>query len=279
MPTSEQVKPKVLFLIIASSNPENEIDLKAQLSTWLSDLPLNYEFLILRGSDANAFYFEENTLRIPVPERYENILAKTIYGIEWALQHFEFDILIRTNVSTYFAQKYLDKIVLKVDLNSNYFGGYIERCKDPFNQNQMTIPFVTGTALVMTKSVAEILSKMPTIDFGGIPDDVAISNFVRQQEIKVRPLKRNNFSQLHFFLPTFQIRLKTSKNSQLASKRMFDVHDFFTERRMIRKPFRYLFVMGKELTYIDFQLSSSVDYLSRLRTSLTYKFLSHRIWR
>jgi hypothetical protein len=277
--SSEQVKPKVLFLVIASGNPENESDLKAQLSTWLKDLPLNYSYIILRGSDANEFCLEKKTLLVPVIERYENILAKTILGITWALQNLEFDILIRTNVSTYFSRIHLDELMSGIDLTSNYFGGYIERCKDPFNYNQVTIPFVTGTALVMTRPVAEILTDLPVVDFSSIPDDVAISNFIRNKGIKVSPLKRNNFSELHIFLPTFQIRLKTSKNSYLASKRMIDIHTFFTERRTLMKPLKYLLIMGKELTYIDFQLSSSLDYLSRIRTSLTNKFRSRWIWR
>jgi hypothetical protein len=108
------VKPNVLFLIIASNNPENVRDLQAQLSTWLGEIPSNYQFLIIRGSELSRFNYSLNTLYVPARELYENILLKTSLGICWAIENMDFDLLIRTNVSTYFAIDQLDKIIDKI---------------------------------------------------------------------------------------------------------------------------------------------------------------------
>ena len=273
------MKPKVLFLVIASNNPENERDLQAQLSTWLGELPPNYQFLILRGSELDRFNYSSNTLYVPAHELYENILLKTSLGIHWALKNRDFDLLIRTNVSTYFAIDHLDKIIDNIDIKEEFFGGYIERCKDPLALGQIPIPFVTGTALVMTNSVADILSKIPVENYFGMPDDVAISQFAKVHNLDVTPLKRNNFSQNHLFLPTYHIRLKTSKNSYLASQRMRDVHNYFIEKRKMIKVLKYFVVMGKELTYIEFQWGSVVDFAARLATSAKHRIISQRIWK
>jgi hypothetical protein len=273
------VKPKVLFLVIASNNPENERDLQTQLSTWLGELPPNYQFLILRGSELSSFSYSSNTLFVPAQELYENILLKTSLGILWTIENMEFDLLIRTNVSTYFAIDHLDKIIDQIDINKEFFGGYIERYRDPLSLSQIPIPYVTGTALVMTYSVADILRRIPVENYTGIPDDVAISKYVKTHNLDVSPLKRNNFSQNHLFLPTYHIRLKTSKNSYLASQRMRDVHNYFTEKRKIIKVLKYFVVMGRELTYIEFQWGSVVDFLKRLTTSAKHKILSRRMWR
>jgi len=266
-------------MVIASNNPENERDLQAQLSTWLGDLPPNYQFLMLRGSELSSFSYSSNTLYVPAQELYENILLKTSLGILWATEKMDFDLLIRTNVSTYFAIEHLDKLIDKIDTTKDFFGGYIERCKDPLSLNQIPIPYVTGTALVMTNSVADILSRIPIENYTGIPDDVAISHYARISNLDITPLKRNNFSQNHLFLPTYHIRLKTSKNSYLAARRMRDVHNYFIEKRKLIKVLKYFVVMGKELTYIEFQLGSFVDFSARLATSTKHKILSRRIWK
>lgn len=273
------MKPKVLFLVIASNNPENERDLQAQLSTWLGELPPNYQFLILRGSELDRFNYSSNTIYVPAQELYENILLKTSLGIHWAIKNRDFDLLIRTNVSTYFAIDHLDKIIDNIDIKEEFFGGYIERCKDPLALSQIPIPFVTGTALVMTNSVADILSKIPVENYIGMPDDVAISQFAKVHNLDVTPLKRNNFSQNHLFFPTYHIRLKTSKNSYLASQRMRDVHNYFIEKRKMIKVLKYFVVMGKELTYIEFQWGSVVDFAARLATSAKHRIISQRIWK
>jgi hypothetical protein len=273
------VKPKVLFLIIASNNPENERDLQAQLATWLAKIPPNYKFLIIRGSELSRFDYSSNTLYVPARELYENILLKTSLGIHWVIENMDFDLLIRTNVSTYFAIDQLDKIIDKIDIKEHFFGGYIERCRDPLTLSEISIPFVTGTALVMSKSVASILSKIPVENYIGMPDDVAISQYAKVCNLNVAPLKRNNLSQNHLFLPTYHIRLKTSKNSYLASRRMKDVHNYFIEKRKMVKLLKYFVVMGKEITYIEFKWRSVVDYTARLATSAKHKILSRRLWR
>ena len=38
---------KVLFLILASENAENQQDLNAQLKTWVQVMPENYNYLVL----------------------------------------------------------------------------------------------------------------------------------------------------------------------------------------------------------------------------------------
>jgi hypothetical protein len=275
--TSHNVN-RTLFVIIASNAPENESDLNAQLNTWLSNLPKNYSFLILRGSNNNDYYLDGYTLFLPITEKYENILAKTALGIRWACKNLEFDILIRTNVSTYFPIEHVDRLVGSIDSDAPYFGGYIERCATPNTANGHVIPFVAGTALVLSRESAYDLAQIPFENYIGIPDDVAMSIYAKEIHMKAKPLKRNNLSQNHIFLPTFQIRLKTSKDSSLASRRMKDVHKYFETSNIHFRFLNYFRITLTEIMYIDFHPNMIFDFLRRLAISARYRLLKERLW-
>lgn len=269
---------KVLFLILASKNAENQQDLNAQLKTWVQAMPTDYNYLVLRGWEKNKYSLEGNTLYIPVEERYENILAKTILGLKWVCQNLKFDFIIRTNVSTFFSMKHVEKMLLEISNESIFFGGYIERCKNPLSKNSEKVPYITGTSLVMSKKCALQLSEMRFENFLGIPEDFSISMFLKANNVVVTPLDRNNLSLHHFFIPTFQIRVKTSKNSDLASRRMLDLNNYFNEAKLTKRVFKYVAILCKEISYSEITFKSIPDYLQRLIVSIRNYMFRKKVW-
>ena len=276
---ASKIKLKALFVILASNNPENEQDLLTQLDTWVRSLPENYDYLILRGWSGNQYLLNNHTLFVPIAESYENILAKTILGLDWICKNIDFEFLVRTNVSTFFSIKHVEKLFAKIPIGSNFLGGYIEECKDPSSKSLKKLPYIVGTALVMSKNNAILLSKMQSDNFRGLPEDLSISMYLKNNNVKVTPLKRNNLSSHHFFIPAFQIRAKTSKNSALASKRMMDINDYLNETSFYRKLIRYIIILLKEIGYSEINYKSIPDYFKRLFIFGKNYSIKNRLWK
>ena len=240
---------KTLFLILGSNAPENESDLEMQRQTWLNDLSPTQSFIILRGSPSSSTKLIGHELYLPVSESYENILPKTILGMKWSLEHSNFEILIRTNVSTYFPPAEVEAVTRTIDKASRFFGGYVARCRLPGENLTSTAEFVAGTALVLTRPTVELLCNLDWRPYRGWPDDVAISVALRNLGISPKKIRRNNLSQLHFFLPAFQIRLKTSSVSHLSSKRMQGIHQYFHATNTLNRLARYVLITISEIRY------------------------------
>jgi hypothetical protein len=267
-----------LFLILGSYSEENQNDLQMQKVTWLQDLLPSQSYFVLRGSHNKTTNVIDDTIYLPVSERYENILEKTILGIEWALENLNFDVLIRTNVSTYFPPQLVENEIEKIDSSSKYFGGYLDKSKIASNETDSIASYVTGTALVMTKSTATALCRSDWDKMKTFPDDLAITILLKNQGIEPKKMKRNNLSQSHFFYPTFQIRLKTSSVSRLAAQRMKLIHGFFHPSNRMNQLFIFIKIIGLEVRYATMNQKEFSDFLIYMLVSIRNKLLRISSW-
>jgi hypothetical protein len=240
MTTAKMMAPKTLFMILGSQSKEHEMDLLAQKSTWLRGLPPEQHYVILRGGNSKIAELKADTVYLPVEENTQNILEKTILGLEWALNNSDFDFLIRTNVSTYFPFDLVHKILSGIDPSKIYFGGYIDFCDHRMDQVVIRTSYVTGTAILMTRKCVELLVKSDWKSLSGLPDDLAITLALRAANVDPINIQRNNLSFGHIFWPSFQIRLKSPAVSSLASIRMHLVHDYFKPQSQIMKIVSYI---------------------------------------
>jgi hypothetical protein len=240
---------ETVFLILGSKAPENEADLLMQKKTWLQDLLSNQSYLVLRGSNSASARLKGDELQVPVVESYENILAKTILGMRWALENSDFDVIIRTNVSTYFPPNRVKELTESLNWEAHYFGGHVDTCRLPGGERSRTTEYVTGTGLVLSRPTVKILCEIDWSDYLGWPDDVAISTALQSLEISPKNIRRNNLSQLHFFVPEFQIRLKSSSVASLASQRMGDIHEYFHASGHLNRLYRYSIISLREVRY------------------------------
>jgi hypothetical protein len=270
----EKSNVKTLFLILGSESPEHQSDLLMQQNTWLKDLLPSQSYRILRGSNAQELVDYENTLYIPVKEEYKNILSKSLIGLRWALENTDFDVVIRTNVSTYFPTNLVQRIVSSIDVNSKFFGGYLDRCRIPFGDKDETTSYVAGTALVMTRPTVVELVKLDWSLFEGWPDDLAISVALRRQGITPKSIKRNNLSQMHFFFPAFQIRLKTSSVDHLAAVRMKNVHAYFKSQKPLERIKLYLLITISEVKYSMVNFEEFFGFTSQILVRIKNLMLS-----
>jgi hypothetical protein len=239
---------KVIILVIASNDFVHENDMQTQINTWISNCPNNIRVIFLRGWDNDFYQFKNNILFVPCREEYLFILRKTILGIQFVLENLDFDILIRTNVSTYFEPK---KLILELNhprYKSDFAGGYIDRSSQRVMNSKKSFEYISGTGLFLSKKVANILTELKYENYYNIFDDIAISDFLQKKNVRILRLARNNLHSTHFFIPTFHIRMKNSFNPNSASIRMRLVHDFFQEKKFHKKLYFYLKICFNEFS-------------------------------
>lgn len=243
-------KALTLFMILGSNSPENEADLESQRRTWLKDLSSTQSYLVLRGLPEAPPSLVVDELFLPVVESYENILSKTILGMKWALQNSNFEILIRTNVSTYFPPHKIEKVSRSINKSKLFLGGYVDLCQMPGENNKAGVEYVAGTGIILTRPTVQMLCDIDWSIYSKLPDDLAISIALRDAGIFPTRFRRNNLSQLHIFIPALQIRLKTSSVSKLASLRMENIYRFYHASSVITKLRMYLVIAINEFRFV-----------------------------
>lgn len=267
---------KLVFLVIASEDPINEQDLTTQKKTWATSNSGEIKVIWLRGYNGSDFIFDGETLFAPCLELYENILEKTILGVKYLLDHVEFDVLVRTNVSTYFNLGLTQAKLKNNSFRRDFYGGYIDKSKGGYFGRKKSQDYISGTGIFLSKNAAQELSKLDFKMYRGIPDDVAISHFLELSGIQRIRMPRNNLSSTHIFFPSYYIRAKSSSDSTLATRRMILIHDFFSRDKFIHRLRSYFQIMSLEIAAFKEHPESKWKYVQRNRVVFQNLFLSRK---
>jgi hypothetical protein len=256
---------KVIFLVIASEDPVHERDLATQRETWAKNLPEGFRVVWLRGSNEQQVELRDDTLFVPCPELYGNILEKTILGVNLLIEKFDFDILIRTNVSTYFNPERLRAELTKDRYSKRFFGGYIDRTKGGYFGESVSLEYISGTGIFLSRIAAERLSALDYRTYRNIPDDVAISHFLEGMDVRKTRMARNNLGSTHIFVPSYYIRAKSSAASELASVRMRLIDSYFDQRTYFGRFGAYLAIVKLEFHAFWSHPEPKIRYFQRNR--------------
>jgi len=272
---------KIVFLVIASEDVIHQNDLLAQKNTWASSQDEDSRVIWLRGHNESRFKLEGNTLYVPCKENYQNILEKTILGIRYIEMTFDYDVLVRTNVSTYFHIEKLRRKLSSPLYKQDFFGGFTERTKQSYFDDSMDRKFVSGTGVFLSKAAVSRLIELDPTDFVGVPDDVSISHFLMRTNLYWIPMTRNNLSSTHFFFPSYFTRTKSSSDPSLASKRMLLIHDFYCAKSLIAKANLYLRIIRIEFRAFLHQPEPITKYFLKNRLIVSSFLLAKgfRLWR
>jgi hypothetical protein len=110
------------------------------------------------------------------------ILDKTIIAIEECLRLFDFDILVRSNMSTVIDMNNL-RTILKEKYNNNLYGGHV------WHSDYGRV-FVSGANIILSRTMCETLVKNKGELRRDVMDDISIGNFFKP---------RVPFTDVHFF--------------------------------------------------------------------------------
>ena len=184
----------ILYLILYNDNDLYN-QMRDILSDYLNHLNVFHFFYCYDENIKSEYVFEGNILRIRGKESFiPGISQKTVKAIEICLK-FDFDYLVRSNVSTILDYRLLDYYLKKHDIN--YGGPEILiswRHVKKYGFESIGFKFATGGCIILSKNMAQLLiNNKKDIDYDFI-DDVTIALFYKKHYICVEKLKGNYIS-------------------------------------------------------------------------------------
>jgi len=237
---------KIIILIIASKDSEHETDLLCQQKTWISNCHEDVTIIYLRGWEENYYFEDKNVLYVPCREEYSLILTKTILGLTYINNNYNFDIIVRSNVSTYFETHQMVNELNRRKYYGSFFGGYFDQCTGNHFGIDGTFEYISGAGMFFSKDIVNDLIKLKPKLYAGVADDISISNYLFNLGKKRIRIARNNLQSTNIFIPTFYIRTKNSFDSNSASKRMVLIHEYFQKKTKVSRAISYFKIMNNE---------------------------------
>jgi len=261
---------RFVYLIMAGGQSEHLNDEQTQRLTWATRVPINSKVVWVKGSNSSNIEYINATLFIPVSQNApDGILKRSILAINWCLDNFDFDFIIRSNVSTFFEPKLIHTTIPnKMNMTKPFIGGYVESTKGNYLGVVGKNNFISGSGIFMNRAACLQIASLPIFNYKGIPDDVAITAFARIEGIGVTRLIRSNIGYHHYFFPAFFTRCKSSINNELASKRMNLINSYWISTNGMRRTKARLLILHFETKNIHINYKSAVEYLNRVRITL-----------
>jgi hypothetical protein len=117
-----------------------------------------------------------------VPETLLNTNPKTIAGLRYMLDNYDFDYLLRTNTSTYLNRQLLADFVRELP-ETRYYGGFISESDGD--------RYASGTCTLLSRDAVEIINADPQWEYN-IVDDMAMGRSMKRSGIALQPFDRIN---------------------------------------------------------------------------------------
>ena len=143
----------------------------------------------------NIIQYNEKDSLIP------GILKKTLYAFEYINNNYEFDYILRTNLSSFFIYDKLIKLIdtfSKTKFLSGPLGPTFINLNNQEEYDKKLDYFVSGTAIILSKDlVSDIINKKNNLNYS-LFDDVAISNLLNTNErINQKRYDITNFTRIN----------------------------------------------------------------------------------
>lgn len=156
---------RVLILIISSPYNERFSKLKDHWKTFMNTDPDIDCYFLECDPAIDKPYMRNNTLYTTGDELYSNIFKKTIDSFRF-FNCDAYDYIIRTNLSSLYIFSELKRCLINYNKNKLYTGAI---------GNHNSIDFVSGSGMIMTPDVIDILKSIKDTDIDiDLPDDVMI---------------------------------------------------------------------------------------------------------
>jgi hypothetical protein len=163
---------KTIFLIISSNDHPIYNLMKTITTLYMKKMsqiyPIQYFFIYLDENINDSLVLDDHTIYVKGEESLiPGIFIKTYNSINYINNNFEYDYIIRTNLSTFWNIPHF----YELDLNTNKLAtGFL-----------IFSNFLSGTGIILSKDVAvEFIKNIKNIkNINKISDDVLISNTIK----------------------------------------------------------------------------------------------------
>jgi hypothetical protein len=184
-------KYDIIFLIISSKNKNYYQEMKALTTLYMSKYSYNINFFFVEADPNIRPEMEiiNNDIFIKCKELYSSIFIKTIKALKYINDNYNYDYLIRTNVSSFFNIQNMLKYLSNLPKEKFAIGFTLNI---PIHCN-----FLHGTSIIITKDISYYLYKYYNKNYLKIADDVFISLILKSQNITLNVLDE---SQIQFLI-------------------------------------------------------------------------------
>lgn len=218
---------RVLYLALAGGSIDHDQHKISQINTWADNSQSAHRVIWMHGNPSlKEPQLLGNDLFLPIEEKYENLLEKTILAVRWALENLEFDYLIRTNTSNYFYSPLVENYLAQ--LASKQAGGVIASWRGMIKETTKSHEYISGAGIFLSRFSTGVLSKIDFAQYEQIPDDVAIGHWLSQNGIEFRSFPRNNITDFKPLWPTVQTRVKSWIHPEITISRMYEIHEIYS---------------------------------------------------
>jgi len=201
---------KIIVLVLSSLRyPWNMIENEGIKKTWLTLKNHNIDVIFYYGG-CNQNTILNNNIYSIIPEGLMNIGYRTLEAFEYLNKKYDYDILLRTNTSSY-----IDLILL-----NQYVNEKLNNIDDLFYAGQLgyyppgKFNFLSGCGYFLSKKMVDfILSKKMEWDHSMI-DDVSLGRLMSNYNINFNYTDRYTFNTVNDIVPTnyYHYRCKINEN-------------------------------------------------------------------
>lgn len=137
-----------------------------------------YYFYCYREDLNSAFTFEGDMLYLKGKDSLSTMSAKTYDALAAAFHHIDFDLLVRTNVSTLCK---VEKVAACFSQTKNLYGG----------NEWKEVPFISGICVVLTRDMVQrFVESKSALEFHE-PEDIMIAKFFASIGIPMTPINQH----------------------------------------------------------------------------------------
>jgi hypothetical protein len=127
----------------------------------------------------NTLFFKGNDSMIP------GILQKTIKAFNYCLDNYSFDFILRTNLSSFYNYRLLEKFVYSLKKNDMVFG---------FELWSYNIRFPSGSCFIMSRDTIKLCANYDYKFMYNYPDDVCIGEVITKYNMQISKMERYDYT-------------------------------------------------------------------------------------
>lgn len=145
-------------------------------------------------NDDVKYIEDDNMLLVKGKEIYsgESIYIKTLKALIFCNKNFNYEYIVRTNISSFWNLNNLCYFLHKINLKNTLFG---HRAKTYYKNRKKY--FISGTGIFMHFNLVQLILNHKQVKYPTHLDDYEITQFYKDNNIQIKFIDENNF--IHIF--------------------------------------------------------------------------------
>jgi hypothetical protein len=218
--------PSIVVAVLGARAEPYPPMIRAIRETWASVAVPRVETLVYFGGD--ALHEDGDEVVLPVPDDLANAGRKTLAFFEYLLAERPFDVLFRTNCSSYVDLRNLRDYADRLDSPRSFYGGILGYRGD--------VPFASGSGYFIGRDVVEVALARRDEWEHKLADDQALAFVLAAGGVEPKATRRQDLLRVrdarHVDTTQFHVRCRTdSWRRRRDPKIMRAVHRAFLKAR------------------------------------------------